>query len=113
MHPPGQRLNLSGQTATINFNLPANSTITIAKLLPPLNPGRNGLLGANNNSLLIDGSTATNLAINGNNLGYGIFTAYAGNITIQGLSLVNGLRARRQRRKRAWRRIRRRGRTRR
>ncbi|HEY1378385.1 MAG TPA: hypothetical protein VGF55_16420, partial [Gemmataceae bacterium] len=38
-------LSLSGQPVTINFNLPANSTITITNMLPPLNPGRNGQLG--------------------------------------------------------------------
>src|SRR5947209_3752856 len=58
-------LSLSGQTVTINFNLPANSTVSVASMLPPLNPGRNGQLGPNTNSLLIDGSTATNLAIDG------------------------------------------------
>jgi hypothetical protein len=86
-------LSLSGQTATINFNLPANSTIAIANLLPPLNPGRNGQLGANNNSLLIDGSTATNLSISGNNLGYGILMAYSGTISIRNVTLANGLAA--------------------
>ncbi|HEY1376108.1 MAG TPA: hypothetical protein VGF55_04910, partial [Gemmataceae bacterium] len=48
-------LPLGVTSATINFSLPANSTITIANLLPPLNPGRNGALGANGTSLLIDG----------------------------------------------------------
>ena len=38
-------LNLSGGSATINFSLPANSTITIANLLPPLNLGRSGQRG--------------------------------------------------------------------
>ena len=39
-------LNLSGQPITINFGLPANSTITLGNnILPPLNPGRNGQLG--------------------------------------------------------------------
>jgi hypothetical protein len=82
---------LSAGSETINFNLPANSTITLgANILPPLNPGRNGAVGANSNSLLIDGSTATNLTISGNNNGYGIFMAYSGTITIQNLALANG-----------------------
>src|SRR5947209_20139633 len=47
-------LSLSGQTVTIDFSLPVNSTITLGNnILPPLNPGRNGQLGANSNSLLI------------------------------------------------------------
>src|SRR3982751_2727927 len=59
-------LTLSGQTATINFSLLPNSTVTLGNnILPPLTPGRNGQLGANANSLLIDGSTAVNLTING------------------------------------------------
>jgi hypothetical protein len=83
-------LSLSGQTVTINFNLPANSALDVLNLLPPLNPGRNGQLGANNNRLLIDGSTATNLTIGGNNLGTGIFAAYAGGITIKDVTLAGG-----------------------
>ena len=83
-------LSLSGQTETINFNLVPNSTITLANLLPPLNPGRTGQLGANTNSLLIDGSTALNLTIDGASRGTGIFTAYAGTITIKNVTLANG-----------------------
>src|SRR5436305_815207 len=59
-------LTLSGQAATINFGLPVNSTITLGNnILPPLNPGRNGQLGPNSNSLLIDGSTAPGLTVDG------------------------------------------------
>src|SRR3954451_11940470 len=66
-------LNLTGQSVTINFGLPATSTITLGNnILPPLNPGRNGQLGANTNSLLIDGSTASGLTIDGGNNGFGI-----------------------------------------
>src|SRR5437588_3707407 len=79
-------LSLSGGSVTINFNLPISSTITLgSNILPPLNPGRNGQLGANTNSLLINGSTATNLSIDGASLGKGMFMAYSGNITIQNL----------------------------
>jgi hypothetical protein len=85
-------LTLSGQLVTINFGLPANSTIMLGNnILPPLNAGRNGQLGSNTNSLLIDGSTANGLTIDGASNGFGIFMAYSGNITIQNLTLANGL----------------------
>jgi autotransporter-associated beta strand protein len=85
-------LSLSGQTVTINFNLPANSTIALKRnILPPLNPGAAGQLGANNNSLLIDGSTSSGVTIDGGSSGFGIFMAYSGKITIQNLTLANGL----------------------
>src|SRR5947209_19309534 len=59
-------LSLSGQAVTINFSLPASSTVTLGNnILPPLNPGRNGQLGPNSNSLVIDGSTAPGLTIDG------------------------------------------------
>ena len=43
-----------------------NSTITLTSNLPALDAGRNGQLGANSNTLTINGASATNLTVSDN-----------------------------------------------
>lgn len=72
-------------TARIQFNLPANSTITLTSGEIAIPAGRN---------LIIDGTTATNLTISGNNASR-IFllnstSVQSTSLVVRGLSLVNG-----------------------
>src|SRR5437764_2454861 len=50
-------LAVSGQTITINFNTGLN--VTPSNFLSPLNAGRAGQLGANDNTLVINGNGST------------------------------------------------------
>lgn len=82
-------LNVTGQTITITFN--AATAVNLAGFLQPLNAGRNGALGANDNTLVINGNGST---VNGSldaNTGFQALFAYSGTVQVRDLTLANGL----------------------
>jgi hypothetical protein len=82
-------LNVSGATISINFN--AATAVNLAGFLQPLNAGRNGALGANNNTLVINGNNST---VNGSlnaTTGFQVLFAYSGLVQVKDLTLANGL----------------------
>ena len=82
-------LDVAGQTITINFN--AGTAVNLAGFLQPLNAGRNGALGANANTLVINGNGST---INGSlnsTTGFQVLFAYSGTVQVHDLTLANGM----------------------
>ncbi len=90
-------LNVSNTTFTITFSLTGGgNTITLnGGIMPPINVGRAGQLGANNNTLIIDGTGVPGgLVIDGSAAtrnGLGMFMAYSGAVTFKNLTLTDGL----------------------
>ena len=83
-------LNVSGATISINFN--SGTAVNLSGFLQPLNAGRNGALGANNNTLVINGNNST---VNGSlnaTTGFQVLFAYSGNVQVRDLTVANGLR---------------------
>ena len=82
-------LNVSGATITINFN--SGTAVNLTGFLQPLNAGRNGALGANNNTLVLNGNNST---VNGSlnaTTGFQVLFAYSGTVQVKDLTLANGL----------------------
>src|SRR5204863_80533 len=77
----------------IDFNLPAGSSVVTltGPILPPLNAGHGGALGANSNSLTIGPSAPGTLVIDGGGRGTGSFMAYSGAVTIGNRTRFNAL----------------------
>src|SRR5205807_1165666 len=73
-------LTVSGQTITIDFG--AGLNVAPSGFLPPLNAGRGGQLGANDNTLVINGNGST---LNGSldpAAGFQALFAYAGAVQV-------------------------------